>query len=202
MSLLNDLTLQAIFSRILGTLIFVGISGGVFTMAAQWLRRPDTEYDVSFSANPFTHLSMPALAMGILFRTTWMRLWAVSPDSLRGGRLSLVIIAVVTALAGILIVPVLDILRPVVADVLPRTLGYAALQLIQATQQIALLSVPLSLLPLPGLPGGLILIALFPDRARQFRRAVAPVYAVLIIILVLGWWPDFVGMLTPWLTRG
>lgn len=202
MSLLNDLTLQAIFSRIFGTLIFVAITGGVFTLCAQLMRRSDAEYEFSFSANPLTHLSMPALAMGILFRTTWMRYRDLAPETLRYGSWGLVVIVIATALSGLVMVPLLDFLRPLAADGLPRTLGYAVLQLIQATQQIALASVPLSLLPLPGLPGGLFLIAAWPEKRRQFRKAVPAVYALLIILLVLGWWPDFGAMLAPWLTRG
>lgn len=201
MSLLNDLTLQAIFSRIFGTLIFVAISGGVLTLCAQLMRRPDAEYEFSFSANPLTHLSMPALAMAILFRTTWMRYRDLDPKTLRPGSWGLVVMVIATALAGLAIVPLLDLLRPLAADGLPRTLGYAALQLIQATQQIALASVPLNLLPLPGLTGGLLLLAAWPERRRQFKRAVPAVYAVLIIVLVLGWWPDFGAILAPWLMR-
>jgi hypothetical protein len=202
LSLLNDLTLQAIFSRIFGTLIFLAVSGGVFTLCAQLLRRPGAEYEFSFSANPFTHLSVPALAMSIMFRTTWMRYRDLAPDSLRPGRWGLVIIVLVTALAGLALVAVLDLFRPLAADNLPRTLGYAVLQLIQATQQIALSSVPLSLLPLPGVTGGLFLIAIWPERRKQFRRLAPLFQGALIVLLVLGWWPDVGSLLAPWLTRG
>lgn len=202
MSLLSDLTLQAIMSRIVGTLVFVAVSGGVLTLLARLLRRPGTEYDVSFSANPLTHLSLPALAMGILFRTTWMRFHLVSPDGLRGGRLALVGIALATLLAGLALVPLLDPLRLVVANGLPRTIGYAALQAINATQQIALASVPLNLLPLPGLTGGLLLLAAFPEQEARLRKAVLPVQLILVVLLVAGWWPDFASMLGPYLVRG
>ena len=201
MSRLNDLSLQAIMSRIVGTLVFVAVSGGVLTLLARLLSAPRGANDAA-TANPFTHLSLPALAMGILFRTTWMRFRFVSPESLRGGRLALVGIALATLLAGLALVALLDPLRLVVANGLSGTVGYAVLQAINATQQIALASVPLNLLPLPGLTGGLFLLAAFPEREAQFRKAVLPVQALLVIVLVLGWWPDFGAMLAPLLMRG
>ncbi len=202
LNLLADLTLQAILSRIVGTLVFVAVSGGALTLVTYLLRLPGAEQGASVSANPLEHLSLPGLAMGILFRTTWMRFRFVSPDGLRGGRIALVGLVFATLLAGLALVPLLDLLRPVVANGLPRTLGYAALQAIDATQRIALSSVPLNLLPLPGLTGGLLLLAAFPDQEKRIRKAVLPVQAVLIVLLVAGWWPDFGSMLAPYLMRG
>lgn len=201
LNLLSDLTLQAIMSRIVGTLVFVAVSGGVLTLLVRLLSRPEARHDVGFTANPFTHLSLPGLTMAILFRVTWMRFRFVSPDDLKGGRVALVGIAVATLLAGLTLVVALDPVRPLVANGLPRTVGYAVLQAIDTTQKLALASLPLNLLPLPGLTGGLLLLAAFPERERQIRRAVAPVQAALVVILVLGWWPDFGAMLAPYLTR-
>lgn len=201
MSLLSDLTLQAIMTRIVGMLVFVAVSGGVLTLLVRLLSLPEARHDTAFTANPFVHLSLPGLAMAILFRTTWMRFRLVAPGGLKGGRLTLAGIALATLLAGLLLVLLLDPLRPLVANGLPRTLGYAVLLTIDATQKIALASLPLNLLPLPGLTGGLFLIAAFPGWERQIRRAVAPVQAALVIILILGWWPDFGAILAPYLTR-
>ena len=202
MSILGDLTLQAILTRIVATLVFVAVSGGALTFFARILLRPDAEVRSDVSANPFTHLSLAGLAMAILFRITWMRFRVVAPEALRGGRLSVVVIVLVTLAAGLALVPLLDLLRPLAADRLPRTVGYAVLQGIDATQKIALSSVPLNLLPLPGLTGGLLLLALFPERKKQLLKMVVPVQAGLVILLILGWWPDFGAMLAPILMRG
>lgn len=201
MSLLSDLTLQAIFSRLFGVLFFCAVHGGLLTLFAQLLRRPDTPYKVSFSANPFTHLSLPAVAMAVFFRTTWIRYQHVGPETLKGGRWALVGIVLASLALTLAIVPLIDMLRPFVANVLPRTVGYAVLQGIVATQQIIMASVLFNLLPLPGLTGGMLLVAAFPHKARQIQRAVVPVYAVIIIALVAGWWPDLGPVLAPYLTR-
>jgi Zn-dependent protease len=201
LSLLSDLTLQAIFSRLFGVLFFCAVHGGLLTLFAQLLRRPDTPYKVSFSANPFTHLSLPAVAMAVFFRTAWIRYQQVGPETLKGGRWALVGIVLASLALTLAIVPLIDMLRPFVANVLPRTVGYAVLQGIVATQQIIMASVLFNLLPLPGLTGGMLLVAAFPQKARQIQRAVVPVYAVIVIALVAGWWPDLGPALAPYLTR-
>lgn len=201
MNLLSDLTLQAIFSRIAGALLFCAAHGGLLTLFAQLLRRADTPYTVSFSPNPLFHLSLPALAMAIFFRTSWVRYRQIVPETLRGGRWALVGVVLLSLVLTLALVPLLDMMRPLVANGLPRTVGYAVLQVIVASQQIALASVVLNLLPLPGLTGGMFLLAAFPHKARQIERAVVPVYAVIIIALVAGWWPDLGPVLASYLTR-
>lgn len=202
MSLLSDLTLQAILSRIVGSLVFVAVSGGVLTLLAELLRLPGVEQAARPTLNPFIHVSLPALAMGILFRTTWMRFVMVRPAALRGGRMALAGIVVATLLAPLVLVVLIDVLRPIVANGLPRTIGYAVLQGIDTTQKIALASVPLNLLPLPGVTGGLLLLAAFPAAERRIRRAAPLVQAALMVVLVLGWWPDVGALLAPYFMRG
>lgn len=201
MNLLNDLTLQAILSRIAGALLFFAVHGGLLTLLAQSLRPADTSYKVFFSANPFFHLSLPALAMAIFFRTSWIRYRPITPETLRGGRWALVGIVLTTLFLTLAIVPLLDMLRPLAANELPRTLGYAVLQVIVATQQIIMASVVLNFLPLPGLTGGMLLLAAFPHKTKQIQRAVMPIYAVIVIALVAGWWPDLGPVLASYLTR-
>jgi len=200
-SILSDLTLQTIFSRLLGVLIFFGLHGGILTLLARLFRRPDTPYEVDFSANPFAHLSMPAVAMAVFFRTAWIRYQQIEPQTLRGGRWMLVGLVLGSLVLTLAFVPLGDMTRPLVANGLPRTVVYAVLQVIVATQQIIMSSVVLNLLPLPGLTGGMLLLAAFPDRAKRIKRAVAPAYAVLIIALVAGWWPDMGALIAPYLTR-
>lgn len=200
MNLLNDLTLQAIFSRIFAALLFVSIQGGVFSLLVRLLRDGGEE-DRPVGGNLLSHLSMPGLAMAVLFKTTWMRYREPLPETLKGGRLALVGIALATLAISLAVVPLLDVSRPLIATYLPRTAGYAVLQVVVALQEITLASVPLNLLPLPGLVGGLFLLALFPQRAAQWRRLIVPVNVLLVLALLAGVVPNMGPLIAPYFTR-
>jgi len=201
MSLLNDLSLQAIMSRLAAGLLYAAFQGGLLTLLIALLRREEGEKGDRFSFNPLDHISMPGMAMAVLFRTTWIRYHAPQPESLKGGRLALVGIALAVLAASLALVPLLDGVRQLIATYVPRTAGYAMLQVAVALQEIILMSVPLNLLPLPGLIGGLFLFAALPERARQWRRLVVPVNVVLVLALVAGFVPNMGPMLAPYFSR-
>lgn len=201
MALLNDLTLQAIFSRLFAALLFVAIHGGVLTLLATVLRRDASGPLERFSANPLDHLSLPGMAMAVLFRVTWIRYREIAPDALRGGRLALAGVALATLCISLAVVPLLDLLRPVIATYLPRTAGYAVLQVVVALQELTLASVLLGALPLPGLTGGLFLLALMPHKAAPLQRLVVPVNVILVVALISGLLPNPAPMLAPFFTR-
>ncbi|RDE10067.1 hypothetical protein [Pelagibacterium lacus] len=186
MSLLHDLTMGAIVSRIAGMLIFVALHGGMLALMARLLGSAMPEKEGRLTASPLAHLSLWGLAMAVLFRAGWARPAHIDPAQLRGGRPALVAIAVAALLISLALVPLLDLARPWIAASMPRTAGYAVLTVIVAVQDISLLSVAINALPLPGLTGGLVLVALFPDRARLWRRLEIPVLAAIVILMVAG----------------
>jgi hypothetical protein len=201
MSLLSDLTLASIFSRIFACLSFVAIHGGVFTVMLALLRKVSSGDDERISFNPLDHLSMPALGMAIFFKVTWTRHHPLELAQLKGGRWALVGVWFAMLAASLLVVPLIDLIRPLVATYLPRTLGYSLLQGLVALQDVTLNSVLLTALPLPGLTGGLLLLAAFPHRAEQITRWVVPVQVVLVLGLVAGVVPTWGHLIAPYFTR-
>ena len=196
MSLLNDLTMQLLLSRIAGLLLFVAIHGGILAAMATIMGAKGPSRDGRLTLNPFAHLSMPGLAMAILFRSGWSRPMHIAYEELRGGRITMIIIAIAALAFSLLMVPLIDLLRPLIASEPPRTAGYTVIQAIVAFQEITLASVALNALPLPGLTAGLVLQALLPaTQTKRFYRMEVPVAALLVICLVAGWLPDPLPMM-------
>ncbi|WP_116652978.1 hypothetical protein [Pelagibacterium sediminicola] len=204
MNLLHDITMVDIVSRIAAMLIFVMVHGGVLALLARLLGSFAPERAQRLTLNPFAHLSLWGLAMAVLFRTGWIRPLHIDPAELRGGRASLALIALAAILVSLALVPLLDLVRPLVAAGLPRTAGYAVLMVIITLQEVSLLSALLAALPFPGLTGGLLLVALFPGKAKLFKKLENPVLAALVICLIAGLitperllpvlWPIFSGL--------
>lgn len=191
MSLLNDLTMQLLLSRITGFLLYVALHGCILAVLATMLGAQGPARDGRLTLNPLAHLSMPGLAMAVLFRSGWSRPMHIAHEELRGGRIAMIAIAIAALAISLLMVPLLDLLRPLIASGLPRTAGYAVLQAIIAFQDVTLASVALNALPLPGLTAGLVLQALLPaTQTKRFYRMEVPVAALLVIALVAGWLPD------------
>lgn len=190
MTFLNDLTMQVLLSHIAGFLLFTAIHGGLIAAIATLLRIDGPDYRERLTLNPFIHLSLPGLAMAVLFRSGWVRSLPVDHTRLRGGRAGLLVIVVGALAISLAIVPLVDLLRPIVAAELPRTAGYAVLRVIVAFQEVSLGSIALNLLPLPGLTAGLLLQALMPEQTGRLRRLETPVIVLLVIALVAGWLPD------------
>lgn len=190
MSLLNDLTMQQILARIAGFLIFSGLHGAILAALALALGNRNPAWEGRLTANPFAQVSFAALVTAVLFHAAWVRPMRIDPAHTRGGRLGLVAIVLAGLGLTLLAIPLIDLLRPLAATHLPRTFGYAVLLVLAQTQMIVLVSVVLNLLPLPGLTGGLLLVAAAPDRAQRLRRTEPVAIALLIAVLVAGWWPD------------
>lgn len=190
MTLLNDLTMQVLLSRIAAFLLFAAIHGGALAALAVLLKARGPWRQERRTLNPLAHLSMPGLAMAVLFRSGWIRPMHIETEGMRGGRLGLVAIALGALAISLAMVPLADLLRPLVAAGLPRTAGYAVLRVIVAFQDLSLASVALNLLPLPGLTAGLVLQAVLPGHTARLRRLQGPVAVLLVVVLVAGWFPD------------
>ncbi|MET3924518.1 hypothetical protein [Devosia sp. 2618] len=197
MNLLRELSMGEIVSRIAAVLIYAGLQGFVLAGLARLLgdRRPN--YDGRLTPNPFIHLSVWGAMMAALFSMSWIRTIWYDGKTNRLGRWGIVVVVLVGLAAMVALVPLLDLVRPL-ALMLPRTGGYAVLYVIGQLQVIALASALLNLLPIPGLVGGGVLQAIWPEQERRLRRMEPFGLALIIVAIVAGWLPNLATMLMPY----
>ncbi|HEV2518102.1 MAG TPA: hypothetical protein VGV07_22820 [Devosia sp.] len=199
MTLLGDLTLSEIASRIGAMLIFAFLQGLVLAGLARALgdRRPELEGRLS--PNPFAQLSLWGMALGVLFTMGWVRPlhYDVSSNRLGGWGVLLVIVGGLGAMA--LLVPAIDLLRPL-ALLLPRSGGYAVLYWLSQLQLLVAGAVALNLLPIPGLVAGAIWQAVWPGQGRRLGRHEALGLAVVTVAVVAGLVPALGPVVLPYLS--
>lgn len=191
MNFLNNLTMEEIVTRVLALLIYAALQGAVLAGMARLMGDSRPRHDGRLTLNPFAHVAMLGLAMAVLFRMGWIRTLRYDLASNRLGRWGLVLIALGGPLIMLASIPLADLLAPLLQSALPRTAGYVALYSLQQFQVVCTASVLLSLLPLPGLIGGTLLVAIWPSAEKRLQKAEPAVLVGLCVLLVLGWVPDF-----------
>lgn len=199
MTLLGDLTLGEIASRIGAMLVFAFLQGLLLAGLARALgdRRPELEGRLT--PNPFAQLSVWGAAVGVLFTMGWVRPlhYDASSNRLGGWGLLLVIVAGLAAMA--LLVPATDLLRPL-ALLLPRSGGYAVLYWLNQFQLLAAGSVALNLLPIPGLVAGAIWQAVWREQGRRLGRNETLGLALVSAAVVAGLIPALGSVVLPYLS--
>lgn len=197
MSLLQDLTVQQIVTRIFAMLIYAAVQGALLAGLARGLGDVRPAREGRLTLNPFLQASAWGVAMGVLFRMGWIAPLRLSPAQGFGERVRIVVIVAVGLGAMLVLVPLLDLLRAPLQQVLPRTAGYYVLYALQMVQELTFGSVALNLLPVPGLIAGNLWRAVWPGGERLLQRA-EPLGLVLVgAALILGWVPLPFG----WLDR-
>ncbi|MDC9823338.1 hypothetical protein PRN20_06310 [Devosia sp. ZB163] len=199
MTLLGDLSMSEIVSRIGAVIVFAWLQGLLFAGLARLMgdRRP--QYDGRLSPNPFVQLSVWGLAVGVLFAMSWVRPLRYEPASNRLGGWGVVLVVLGGLAAMALLVPAADLLRPL-ALMLPRTGGYAVLYGINQFQLVAAGSVLLNLLPIPGLAAGAIWQAVRPDQGKRLPRYESIGLAVVTAAVVAGLVPSLGAAVLPYVT--
>jgi len=199
MTLLGDLSMGEIVSRIGAVIVFAWLQGLLFAGLARLMgdRRP--QYDGRLSPNPFVQLSVWGLAVGVLFAMSWVRPLRYEPAGNRLGGWGVVLVVLGGLAAMALLVPAADLLRPL-ALMLPRTGGYAVLYAINQFQLVTAGSVLLNLLPVPGLAGGAIWQAIRPDQGKRLPRYESIGLAVVTAAVVAGLVPSLGAAVLPYVT--
>jgi hypothetical protein len=199
MTLLRDLSMSEIVSRIGAVIVFAWLQGLLLAGFARLLgdRRP--QYDGRLSPNPFVQLSLWGLAVGVLFSMSWVRPLRYEPAGNRLGRWGVAVVVLAGLGAMGLLVPAADLLRPL-AVMLPRTGGYAVLYFLNQFQLVTVGSVLLNLLPVPGLAAGAIWQAVRPDQGKRLGRYESLGLAAVTAAVVAGLVPSFAAALLPYVT--
>lgn len=186
MALLNDLTLEALLTRIVAYVIIAAIHGFILAGMARLMGDPSPMYNGRFTLNPAPHLSMPALAMTALFQLGWIAPMRIDPEKLRLGRWGLVVCVLVAVGAVLALSPLLWPVRQLVVTTMPRTAGYAVLILLDTIQQVAVTFAILNILPLPPLTGQLLLVAARPSIAQRLYRSRGLFEGIMVVLAITG----------------
>jgi hypothetical protein len=186
MSLLKDLTVDALVSRLVAILFFSAVLGFITSLLARLLgdRRP--HFAERLTLNPFSHVSVSGALVAAVFGVGWIRTISFDVKQNRWGASGVLFVALAGLLLTVLTIPLMDPLRSLAVNVLPQTGGYAAVYALIQYQEVALASCLLNLLPLPGLVCGAIWPAIWPDRERRINRFEPIALAALTAIIVSG----------------
>ncbi len=188
---LYDLTMPEILRRIAAALIHAGLHGGMLA-AILWLMGDKTARQNGWlTLNPFHHLRLSGVFLTIAFRINW-----ITPPPFGAARWRPLVAVLISLGLLLLLVPLLDLSRAPLHQMLPRGAGYMVLATIDTLQVVLVGSVAMALLPLPGLLIGSTLPCLWPGRTRRWRRWQGIGLALAAIIVILGWFPDIAPLVT------
>jgi Zn-dependent protease len=200
MQFLRELSIGLIVSRLAAVLVYAALHGFILAALARLFgdRRP--QHEGRLTLNPFVHVSVWGAIMGALFALSWPRSIWFDPTQNRWSRGGIVAVVFGSIALMLALAMAVELLRPL-ALLLPRSGSYAVLYVLGQFQLIALGAALLNLLPIPGLVGGALLQAAWPDRERQIRTWEPIGIALVVAAIVAGWLPSFAGPLLDLIGR-
>lgn len=197
MVFLYDLTMPEILRRILAALLHAGLQGGLLA-AFLWLGGDRVAKDEGrLTLNPFRHLALSGVFLCVAFRISWIQALPLGPTigPVPAAARLRPLLAVLASLAVLLaLVPLLDLARAPLHQLLPRSAGYMVLASMDTLQHVLTGSVLLALLPLPGMLVGNALPALWPGLGKRWRRWQGLGMASAAILVILGWFPNVAAL--------
>jgi len=157
-----DFTLSQLVMRIAAVLVISMLHGCAVAAAAFALGDAGPKHDGRLTINPLAHVDLLGGAVALIFAAGWGRWIAIDPRVLRHGFVDLLLVVTAGVLAIVLGVEALRWGRPLLLPLLPDTGAAAAFTLIQTMIEVALAFALLSVLPVPPLAAGHLLVAALP----------------------------------------
>jgi Zn-dependent protease len=179
---LTDFTLQQIVLRFCAVVLIVGVHGIVVVASAYALGDPGPRYDGRLKLNPLAHIDLIGFASGVLFSIGWIKPVAIEPGALRIGRMGLIVVVIAAALAVLILVEALQLVRPFVLPLLDDTTSTLAFALIETIGQLGIWFALVNLLPFPPLTGSHLLAVLIPKTGEMMRRF--HIYFALLLVVI------------------
>lgn len=178
-----NLTLWDLLIR-LGAYLLVGAIAGILS---RLVLRAFGGKTTSESGGPgFACFDIVGMVFALLFKQGWGRGPQPEPGGLRGGRIGLVAWVVLTlglTLGALTLLPYTN--RPI-ASFGNNIVTQAALSVLGAASDLGVWFVIVSLLPIPPLIGGNILLALFPGLRATARKLYWPGTALVALLVGFG----------------
>jgi len=190
MVFLYDLTMPEILRRVLAALIYAGLQGGLLALFLRLSGDRRASENGRMTFNPFNHVLLSGIFLTVAFRMNWIETLPIAPVKLKTERLRPLLALLASFAILLALVPLLDLARAPLHEMLPRTAGYAVLSTIDTLQIVLVGSVCLALLPLPGMLFGWALPPIFPGLERPYRKLSGISRALVAMLLILGWFPN------------
>jgi Zn-dependent protease len=180
---LIDFTLSQLVMRGCALLFVASLQGFAMAAAAYALGDQGPRQDGRLTLAPLAHLDALGALLALVFSVGWAKWVAIDPRKLRHGRIDLLLVVLAGIAAIMLGVLALRLIRPLILPILPFTPAASAFALIQTTVGLGARFAVLSLVPVPPLAGGQLLVALFPrvgDVVPRFGLGLGVMLAALI----------------------
>jgi len=198
MALLGTLSLSEIVTRIAAVLLYAALQGALLAGLAFLMGDKRPRHEGRLTLNPFVQVSMWGVISAVLFALSWVRPLRYEPNDNRFGIWGLVLVIVATLALMLALVPLVDLLRPLLL-MLPRTAGYAGLYVLNQFQIVTVGSVVLNCLPIPGLAAGALWQVAWKGRERRFERVIPICLGLVFAAIVAGLVPNTASALMPYL---
>jgi Zn-dependent protease len=186
-ALVIDFTLSQLLMRACAALLISTVQGFAIAAAAGALGDAGPRHDGRFSIDPLRQVDVLGGLVALIFGVGWSRWVAIDPRQLRHGRFDLLLVVLAGFAAVVLAVLGLRFARPFLLPMLPDTAAATAFALIQTAIELGLSFALLSLLPVPPLAGGHLLVAVMPTLRDRLPRAQLFVGLILAGLLATGW---------------
>jgi Zn-dependent protease len=185
---LIDFTLSQMVMRGCALLFIASLQGFALAASAYALGDPGPRQDGRLTPNPLMHLDALGALLALIFSIGWAKWVVIDPRKLRHGRIDLGLVVIAGLAAIWLGLRALRLIRPLLLPLLPDTAAASTFALIQTTVVVGARLAALSLLPVPPLAGGQLLVALFPwlrDVVPRIEIALGVILGALIVTGVL-----------------
>lgn len=193
------LSLQQYILRTVAVLVVVAVHGFALAAFARVFGDEGPRQDGRLTLNPLVHLDLVGAIAVILYRVGWMRPMRIDHEELRGGRISLVAIVLLTSAVTAAVAILAQLLKPLVAMSISGDVGLTLQSVITTFGRIGLWFSVVNLLPLTPFTGGHLLAAVAPKAGKWLdRHLLWPTIAVALLIMS-GLAEQLVAPLYRWL---
>jgi hypothetical protein len=166
-----DFTLSQLVMRIVAVLVVSTLHGLGIAAAAVALGDAGPRHDGRLTLNPLAHVDLLGGAVALIFAAGWGRWVAIDPRGLRHGYVDLLLVVAAGVLAIVLGVEAFRLCRPLLLPLLPDTAAATTFTLIQTMIEVALAFALLSLLPVPPLAAGHLVVDVLPSLHERLPQA-------------------------------
>jgi len=183
---LIDFTLSQMVMRGCALLFIASLQGFALAASACALGDQGPRQDGRLTLNPLVHLDGLGALLALIFSVGWAKWVVIDPRKLRHGPIDLGLVVIAGLAAIWLGLRALRLIRPLLLPLLPDTAAASTFALVQTTVVVGARLAALSLLPVPPLAGGQLLVALFPRLRAVLPRVEIALGVILGALIVTG----------------
>jgi Zn-dependent protease len=172
--------------RLVAVLFISTLQGLAMAATAGVLGDEGPRQDGRLSFDPLRHVDLLGALVALVFSIGWAKWIAIDPRALRHGRIDLVLVVIAGAAAILLGVLALRLTRPFLLPFLPDSAAAADFALSETVIEVGASFAVLSLVPIPPLAGGQLVVAVMPKLAERLPRVQLVLGLILAALIATG----------------